>query len=423
MERPVMTDIKIFPARALALPLAIPFALSTLAISTNTHAAELRFDGFATFMVGQVLDDKELVRAPDGGVTPFRGFDDQINYQSNNVFALQARADLGDGLSATAQIMAKGVDDYDAEFNWAYLSYDLNPEWTVSVGRFRIPFFMYSDSLDVGYSYHFVKPPFNTYDIGGFDTLNGVKLEWQTDIGVWTSRMTFLTGRSDTKLNIETQLEPADGQIARAGLFAWNMNWDWLTLRAIYTRASLSMDLKNFLDIQLASIPFSPKAMDAVYVDNDKAEFYGVGLQFDPGPYFIVAESTVLDIRDSLLQRPGQRSYISAGARLGKFTPYFIVEHAESDYNEKSFKLLANEATQAAMGQIPGLDYGTAFGLVRSELMPLFTATLNEQDAWSVGVRWDFHPSADLKIEYMTTNDNTNHVDPEAIAIAVDVIF
>ena len=61
--------------------------------------------------------------------------------------------DLGEGLSVTGQIVARGVNDFDANFEWAYISYEINDNWTVQAGKKRLPLFYYSDFFDVGYAY------------------------------------------------------------------------------------------------------------------------------------------------------------------------------------------------------------------------------------------------------------------------------
>ncbi|CBL45276.1 hypothetical protein HDN1F_16930 [gamma proteobacterium HdN1] len=424
--------------------LATRFGLSALALAiTPAHAVDLRFDGFATFVVGQMLDDDELNHDPQGNLMTFRGFDDQINFQSNNVFAIQARADLGEGLSATAQIMAKGVDDYDAKFSWAYLSYELTPEWTISAGQMRIPYFYYSESLDVGYSYPFIRPPFNTYDIGGFDNISGLKAEWQTDVGNWVSRVTMLAGRTDTTLKISQLPDPVKAQVSRMGLLAWSMNYDAFTVRGIYARANLSLGVSDYLDaigfdrisnevdstltgigLPALGLNFSNDARHGAYYDNDAAEFYGIAFNYDPGPYFVTIESTVLDLQNGFMQNPGTGTYLNAGVRLGKITPYFTIERAESDYNEKGYRRLMAEVNHAGLqAQYGSLVGDLIYSGVGAGLKQVFVSSLKEENAYNIGVRYDFHPSAAFKLEYMTAKNHNYDLSPQAIAASVDVIF
>lgn len=202
------------------------FAVTALALAVSpAMATEIRFDGFASFVAGQVLDKDELVDPLTGEEVAFRGFDNRLDFQQNSLFALQARADLQEKLSATAQIVAKGSTDYEAKFNWAYLTYELTNEWTAKLGRQRIPYFMYSDFLDVGYAYHWISPPDTVYNLAGFDSADGVSLEHQTDLGDWTSRLTLMAGRANTTLNTANTSD-IDTEISELMTVAWSMNYD-----------------------------------------------------------------------------------------------------------------------------------------------------------------------------------------------------
>ena len=96
----------------------------TLAMTSSyTLASDLRIDGFASFIAGQVLDKDEI--GPDGN---YLGFDDRADFQTNSIYGIQFRADLGKGLTATGQVVGQGSDDFDAKITWAYLTYEFNPE-------------------------------------------------------------------------------------------------------------------------------------------------------------------------------------------------------------------------------------------------------------------------------------------------------
>ena len=52
--------------------------------------------------------------------------------KNESVFALQLTADLQEKLSATAQIVARGENDFDADFEWAYITYEFSDELQLS---------------------------------------------------------------------------------------------------------------------------------------------------------------------------------------------------------------------------------------------------------------------------------------------------
>ena len=119
---------------------------SVLAFSAQ---ADINFSGFATVVGGKTSGDDQV----------FRGYDNEFDLSTGSLFAIQANSDLGDGLSATVQMMARGSDDWDPEFAWAYLSYDATEDWRLLFGRQRAPMYLYSDYLDVSYAYHSLVTP------------------------------------------------------------------------------------------------------------------------------------------------------------------------------------------------------------------------------------------------------------------------
>lgn len=425
------------------------FAVSALALAISPAlATEIRFDGFASFVAGQVLDDNELI------TDDFRGFDNRIDFQQNSLFALQARADLQEKLTATAQIIAKGSENYDARFNWAYLAYELTNELTVKAGRFRAPLFMYSDFLDVGYAYHWISPPDTVYDLSGFDSNDGVMLEYRTDIAGWTSTATFTTGR--TQLNLETGALDSNNAIT----VSWDLNYDWLTFHVAHSESDVVVQADEFDQVAdaLASFNVSQSAIDGMLMESDKGAFDGIGIGIDTGQFFAGAEYTEVMTENSFAADPAKRWYVTAGMRFGDWTTYATVENLKADRREDALNAILTEydqdvatktAQQAGLGgaiagllagaPIPGLTVAdipslqanyNLLGLalmnasdLRAGVETIFNQTERDEDIYSIGVRYNFHPSACAKLEYTEMDDHLNEVKPSAISVAVDLVY
>ena len=91
--------------------------------------AEIQINGFANLIGGMTLDDDEAVY----------GYDSDFTFNPASVFGLQVRGDVSDKLSATAQLVGRGSEDYDASFEWAYMTYALSSNSSISAGRVRLP--------------------------------------------------------------------------------------------------------------------------------------------------------------------------------------------------------------------------------------------------------------------------------------------
>ena len=385
------------------------FAVSALAmaLAQTGLATELRFDGFASFVMGQVLD-KDEIQSTYSGENNFRGFDDKLGFQDNSKFALQARADLGNKLSATVQIIAKGATDYDAEFNWAYLTYQLTDEWTIKAGRFRPPLFIYSQFLDVGYSYHWITAPDSVYNLNGFDTTNGILLEHQTDFSGWNSTFSAVINRAKVEVPGGT-VDTNNGWS-----LTWDLNRDWFSFHIVYSegRTTVSGQIEQ-LAMGLMSAGVSPNAVSNMMMDNDKGSFAGIGVVLDNGQLFAMAEYTELASKDSYSADPAKRAYISGGFRNGNWTAYATVENVKAEYNRRS---LAN-----VIGALdPSDPYARALA---GNAAALFEMSERDENVYSIGTRYNFHPSASLKLEYMQMDDKYRDQKPEVIAAAVDLVF
>ena len=139
------------------------------------------------------------------------GYTDEIDFKNESLFAIQFQSDLGEKLSVTAQLMARGNNDFDAEFEWAFLTYQLTDEWRLNAGRLRTPFYKYSDFKDVGYAYDWSRVPEAVYNLD-FDNIEGVSLYRTATVGSLDSTLQFIAGSFDgdavvTGLTVQAKID------------------------------------------------------------------------------------------------------------------------------------------------------------------------------------------------------------------------
>jgi hypothetical protein len=370
-------------------------------IATSAQAADVRFNGFASVVAGMTTSEgTAIVRnamnpAIIDGTTdatfvadnPSSGvYDDDISFKPDTIFGLQVSADLGNGLSVTGQFTGAGGEDFDANVAWAYISYELNESWTMVAGRQRLPFFFYSDFLDVGYAYHWMRPPVETQV--AVDTLDGLQFRFEGSAGSWDTRVQLYGGASNNDselLNDEAHLENAVGAV----FYASN---DWLQLRATHM-------VTDFY-LETAGEAFGQGEDDAV-----DADFTGLAAHMTFGNGFIVAEYVTYEFDDAI-QPVGwttyEGAYISGGYRFGDLTPHITFSAENQEVEDSVF---------AAAGLTDGDD---------------------ASESITVGVRWDFHPQAAFKVEYQTRSDESdNNIEAyygdrnevDVISAGFDVIF
>lgn len=124
----------------------------------SSFAIEYSWNGFATVTAANIVAAEKNNPAyldldcpcfisdyNTGGIYEQNGWD--IGQETR--LGLQGMAQLTDDLQAVGQVMGRtGTGKMTLE--WAYLSYAINPNWTLQAGRKRIPLYYYSDFQDVG---------------------------------------------------------------------------------------------------------------------------------------------------------------------------------------------------------------------------------------------------------------------------------
>ena len=369
--------------------------LATACLATSVQAADIRWSGFGTIGAGQTLNGDGVSYNANPMVVNNGSLDDSLTFDSLSVVGLQANVNLDHGLSATIQLKASGAESWNTDVAWAYVSYDLTPTLKVQAGRKLLPIYVYTDSIDVSYTYHWIRPPSDVYGVPAI-RYDGVNLLYQDFFGDWELSANGLFGRirGDDKIYGEenTTSYRVWGGYAEATL-------DWMSFRFA------GMKYEDFF-IQ------DVDGLDNTLIGDFSAEYYGTSVKFNPGNWLVMAEYTWYKLGMEDVFGPGSKPandldaawYITAAYTMGKWTPHLT-------YSQKEFKDEGSNMPDLAGGPTRVVDENTMIA----------------------GVRYDFHPASSLKLEYHLRNDDTTR-DGEAepirgadkvdvIQLAIDFIF
>lgn len=342
--------------------------------SASTQAADIRLNGFASLVAGMTLNQGELSNGDPATFTaddPSNGiYDDDFTFRPDSIFGLQISADLGDGLSVTGQITGAGGEDFDANLTWAYLTYEFNPNLSVNIGRQRTPLFNFSDFLDVGYAYHWIRPP--TEANVPIDTSEIVSFNYVGSTDNWDNQATVYFGSADAN-------SPFIGPIGAKNSIGLVLETSssWLKLRASYLAGEFFAD-----------------ALEAAGQGEDDPvdlEFAGLAAQLNFGNTTIISEYMQYEFADPLAAIGWTKysgAYVSLAHRFGVITPHITFSVLDQDVeNAVFFEDYANpDPTQAVF---------------------IGDATQSAESV-TVGVRWDFHRAAAFKLEYQTRSDESD---------------
>ena len=379
--------------------------LSAASFASASHA-EIDINGFGNVVGGITSSDDQVL-----------GFNDTIDFSNDSLFALQVSSDISDKLSATAQIISRGEDDFDASFEWAYITYNVSPSVTFNAGRFRLPLFAYSSSLDVGYTYHWITAPSVVYDVP-FNNLDGVKLGKTGYVSGWDYSLDVAFG------TFKGETLGADNNGDNTALVSGQISNESLTLRAVYGRATTTVDLtKSSDDVGLAlglgfegieAAGFADLA-DSLRIEDDTGEFVGVSVMYDNYDFFVGGEYTEVSV-DNNFSNDDEAFYITAGARFGKWTPSLTYEKFESSGDIK----YADDIAQLSNSGLPAETIASLSSVaIGSQL-----AQESDYDIITAALRYDLDAGIAVKFDVQRLSDNVDDTQDGTLArMALNFVF
>jgi hypothetical protein len=271
--------------------------------------------GFLTIAAGRVLNG--------GDVQPTSGFNcpcfvsdyaqagvyesGRTSLRPDSKLGLQGTATLPNGFSVTGQVVQRGANGGQTDFEWLYGSHKVNDKLTVQVGRKRLPLFYYSESQDVGLSYPWVhlSPQLYGWEVVNY---NGLNLMYGGEWGEWTSRINVFVGD-------ETVKDSGYWKIYN-GRSTWT-NSRWSNIRG----ADLTLS-KDWLEVRFMHIlsdirNTTPPAFD--FGVKTPQKIYGVSLHAESNPW--VAHAEFLSINRMESYGKDFTQLYALGYRFGKLLP------------------------------------------------------------------------------------------------------
>lgn len=356
--------------------------------------ADLTINGFASIKAGMTLDSD----------TTLYGYDDDLDFRNESLFAVQLSSDLGDKLSVTAQLMGRGAEDFDVGFEWAFLTYELTDNVRINAGRLRAPFYKYSDYMDVGYAYDWSRVPEAVYNLD-VNNIEGVSLYHTATLGSFDSTLQLIAGSFDgdavpSGLTVQAKID----QILGA---TWELSRDGISARLAYLTGDTSFSNPGIDELTAILTGSGLGAVArAIDVNEESGTFLGLALTLDKNDWVAVAEITRTEVDDSLIAEQNGY-YVSIGHRFDSLTPYISYEKRDNDAKRDIIALLPQ-----------GVPAELALGVTQA--VEFFEV---KRDAWNLGLRYDFHPSAAFKAQLTRVNYDITDDDTSLITLGVDLVF
>ncbi len=389
--------------------------LASLAIASQAHA-DVAFHGYGQIVAGTVFSNNRTFPAESQGYS----YHADPTFTPNSNFALQATAPLDSSISATAQILARGDDDFQPKFQWAYLKYQLNDTYALKAGRLQLPFYQYSDYQFVGEAYPWVLPPEAVY-FAQESQYDGLDLSAEKSWGNWYFYMQAMYGSFDnTALNpvatpngtVTTSVTVHDHNIT--GLTLDSSYNDWLTLRAaaFVEKLSLVGDGNKYnplttLDSVVSSLisQNQPDAAKAISTSDDPYMYVVASAQIARNNFLFLAEFQGLQpIAGASGFGPSIASeYVSLGYHFGKLLPLATLGHRNQYIRANKIKSAINGNPNVTIPfvlpngnvlNVPAPADSVVDGLAENPGVRL------KDYFYEFGLRYDLTPTVALKLDY-----------------------
>lgn len=365
--------------------IALSVSVFALTISSNVQANEdISISGFGSLIGGVVTDgDGYWARQPYAAGQYADGFE----FKSESRVAVQARYFVAEKTRITGQVMMRGVNDFDPDLEWLYVTHDLTHDMSVHVGQMRLPVYHYSDYMDVGIAYPWLRVPSDAYSLA-LTNFQGAALQYNLNLDMGWVGIRVYGGQQETDPN---ELITAISQYQSSQLYDSSGNFRGVagirrvknykdmrgiviesTYDAFGLRVSYLGQKEQFLRFDEGQYPSNTSSSGRWY----NTHFVDASITYDDGDWFAIYEwNKYDDIYKSWMA--------SIAYRIGQFTPYvYYTEFYEPDSRD------------------------VAPGGISAGFEDPITGTRDIQyDTLAVGARYDINPRLALKLEYTIFDD------------------
>lgn len=334
-----------------------------------------KINGFMSAGFGY-LDEREFT---------YNGLYNEFSHRADSVVGLQIDAPVADKVHAVLQLTGRGADSFAVNAEWAYIGYRPTDSDEIRVGRQRVPLFMMSEYIEVGYAYPWATPPLEVYMPVLPSAYDGVSWKHQFTTGSWQHDLQLYWGSESFEVTGGTfNAENVFGIGVQTSIGDWQFGLTYAQPSATISGAQLD---------GLAGLGLIEPMV------SDPVQFGGVGVQYDNGKLLLMGEATHIKVEGYFPDT--DQEYLTVGYRFGKWMPHLTYA---------SSRITDEDERPAAPGLMSTYCPAPGVGLCQPDGTPMpnnFVAALmdNVQDSATLGLRYDFAANAALKFDWTRVLD------------------
>ena len=344
-------------------------------------ASRISWDGFLSAGVATVDVGEQVQWGNDGP-------DNELDWNSDTMFALQARIKVTDKLQVVSQMMSKGGFNSEFDADWFYLQYTPNDNFNLMLGRIRPQYFMLSDYVEVGFAYPWIRPPEEVYDPIPTDWGQGISFNFN-----WEG-----PGESLHNATLQVMQNEDQGTVSRfdmsllGAMYEFNYGPLTLALRGGDLKADIFLESDSFRSASTALESFDEDISILPNEDAD-ASYLNVGIRYETLGWLFLSEWATFDTQGLFVDTEGY--YATIGKRFGVWMPHLTFAHHESTDDDVREDPRILEALGASAG---------------AGIQSVSQMLWNQQnDSYTLGLHYTFNSNTVIKFEVkqITERDGT----------------
>lgn len=397
----------------------LALAIASLPFSAQS---DITFDwhGYGTIGVSQFNGQEEI---NGDSRLPYGNFKSYTSEKPDSKLALQGSVQFSPRFSSTAQILARGTEDYELDLEWAYLRYQLTDSLTLRAGRLRRHSYLQSDNYDVAYSYQWVRPPTTAYLTIGpiYEAFESIDLYYQGSADTFDYSAQIYAGATDGTADMFGTESDYEEHLATGVTFLFETDTSQLHLS--HHRSNFDLDYPGAEDVVNVLTALGYPDIGANYNFNDlDASVYGFGLRKEFGSWGLSTEYVLSDFGEAQIPTlTGWYATLNKNiGRVGWYAGYGVQSTKVSDNLQADIDAAAQaEAGNGVQGQITA----AALGIVADNLNQESDRQRIERSSIHFGMRYDFHQSAALKLEYEKLKNLLTNQSGSIYSLSLDFTF
>lgn len=284
----------------------------------------------------------------------------------------------------------------------AYVGYRPFTETRIRLGRTSPDTFLFADSRHVGFALPWARPPVDFYGFFPVAAIDGAEIEqrWASGDSTWRAKLTAGVMRTSVTDGVGDRL-PMQGHGLKG--LSLTREEDGLLLKFSYLSGRLRVSVGPEADQlrqalhDLSSLPVPSLTAPLEHLQENlwsggSLSYMALGLQYETGPWTVIAEGSRLQVPKSPLS--ADRAYLSLGYRQGAVTWYGVASRVTPRQ-----KAMAEPELTSLLTPVVGPEPAQQAQVVAGYATAAADNYRYHQRTVGAGVRWDFSPTAALKLQ------------------------